>query len=154
MAIKISENVRFKIIPVEMLSMFEAILNAAAKQGKEPTITGASYEAYPKGKVHDRGYAIDIRTFDIPDPHVYAEDITIELGAVSPHYVVLYGDERHTDHIHIGFSWFYSHDNRREVNDGKRKKLGVGDQSVADPVETVTAGRNTVDQGSVRGQPL
>lgn len=112
MAIIIEKNVRFKIIPVEMIAMFDAILGAAAKQGCEPTITGASYESYPVGKVHDRGYAIDVRTFDIPDPKRYAQDIAIELGAVSPHFAVLYGDKQHCDHIHIGFAWFFSHDNQ------------------------------------------
>lgn len=112
MAIRVEKNVRFKIIPVEMIAMFEAILHAAAKQGVEPTITGAAYECYPKGKVHDQGYAIDVRTFNIPDPRLYAEDITIELGAVSPHFAVLYGDKQHRDHIHIGFAWYFSRDNQ------------------------------------------
>lgn len=113
MAIKIAENVRFKIIPLEMLDMFQAILNAATSQGVEPTITGAADENYPKGKVHDQGYAIDIRIADIPDPGQYAEDIAKKLRAVSPYYKVLYGDPAHLDHIHIGFSWYHSRDNRQ-----------------------------------------
>ena len=119
MAIQILPEVRFKIIPVEMIEMFYAILNAASIQGCEPTITGASFNGYPKGKVHDRGYAIDIRIHDIPDPKAYADEIRNELGIVDPHYVVLYGDPLHRDHIHIGFSWWYSHDeSRRRKNDG------------------------------------
>lgn len=114
MAIQIAKNVRFKKIPFEMIAMFDAISKAAAKQGCEPTITGAAYESYPKGKVHDRGYAIDVRTFDIPDPLAYAEDITIRLGSLSPHYTVLYGDVGHTDHIHIGFAWWFSRDEVRK----------------------------------------
>jgi len=115
MAIKIEPQVRFKIIPFEMINMFEAILFAAGKQGVEPTITGAAFEDYPKGKVHDQGYAIDIRVFDIPDPGVYAHEIVQYLGTVSPHYKVLYGDPAHLDHIHIGFAWYFSRDNQRGV---------------------------------------
>jgi len=114
MAIKIESQVRFKIIPFEMFKMFEVILSAAEEQGVEPTITGAAFEDYPKGKVHDQGYAIDVRVSDIPDPHLYADHIEQYLRAVSPHYKVLYGDPQHLDHIHIGFAWYFSRDNQRE----------------------------------------
>jgi len=113
MAIKIKPQVRFKIIPFEMINMFDAILFAAEKQGVEPTITGAAFEDYPKGKVHDKGYAIDIRVIGIPDPKAYADEIERILRAVSPHYKVLYGDKQHLDHIHIGFAWYFSRDNQR-----------------------------------------
>ena len=115
MAIKVLENVRFKIIPYEMITMFEAILWAAERQGVEPTITGAAFENYPKGKVHDAGYAIDIRIVDIEKPHVYALEIENYLLAVSQHYKVLYGDPKHLDHIHIGFAWGFLRDNQREA---------------------------------------
>jgi len=115
MAIKIEPQVRFKIIPFEMIKMFEAILFAAGNQGVEPTITGAAFEKYPKDKVHDQGYAIDVRVSDIPDRREYAHDIMRLLGAVSPHYKVLYGDKQHLDHIHIGFAWYFSRDNQRGV---------------------------------------
>ena len=113
MAIKVLEKVRFKIIPREMLTMFGAILWAADRQGKEPTVTGAAYENYPKGKVHDQGYAIDVRIADIEKPYVYALDIENYLLAVSQHYKVLYGDPTHLDHIHIGFAWAFAHDNQQ-----------------------------------------
>jgi len=119
MAIQIAATVRFKIIPVEMIEMFTAIIHAAAIQGCEPTITGASFENYPKGKVHDRGYAIDVRVREIPDPKAYADEIREELRVVDPHYTVLYGDPGHRDHIHIGFSWWYGHDEtKRRANHG------------------------------------
>lgn len=151
MAIRVCENVRFKIVPVEMLDMFYAILNAAAIQGCEPVITGASYENYPKGKVHDRGYAIDIRVFDIPDQKLYADTIRLDLRTVSPYYVVLYGDPKHRNHIHIGFSWWFSIDERRRREHGECENLELGDQLIADHSETFASGDHTVDQGFVRG---
>jgi len=114
MAIKIEPNVVFRIIPHEVIKMLSCILMAADFQDCDPTITGASDEHYPKGKVHDKGYAIDIRVSDIPDPKQYAEDIRECLRAVSPHYKVLYGDPEHLDHIHIGFAWYFARDNQRE----------------------------------------
>jgi len=114
MAIKIEPNVVFRIIPLEMTKMFEAILFAAEAQGIEATITGASDEHYPKGKVHDQGYAIDVRILDVPDPWTYVAGIENYLRAVSPHYKVLYGDPEHLDHIHIGFAWYFARDNQRE----------------------------------------
>lgn len=118
MAIQIKSCVRFKIIPVEMLAMFTAILNAAEAQGVEPVITGAAYNGYPPGKVHDAGYAIDVRTSNIPDPQSFAESVDRYLRVVDSHYVVLYGDPKHRDHIHIGFSWWFSHDEQRRRKDG------------------------------------
>lgn len=111
MAIRVAPGVQFKLIPVEMLDMFYSILNAAATQGVEPVITGAAGPEYPDGKVHDAGYAIDVRSSNLPSADTFAADVATYLGAVSPHYKVLYGDAEHTDHIHIGFAWWYS---RRE----------------------------------------
>lgn len=111
--IKVLENVRFRKIPDEMFAMFQAISKAAAEQNTEATITGAAYENYPKGKVHDRGYAIDVRVSGIPDPETYDASIKSFLRAVSPHYVVLYGDPKHRNHIHIGFSWWFAAENQR-----------------------------------------
>lgn len=119
MAIQILPNVRFRLIPLEMMHMFWAISFAAAKQGIEPTITGAAYESYPQGKVHDRGYAIDVRTAGVPDPENYAYTIRRYLETVSPHYVVLYGDKQHLNHIHIGFAWWFATDEIRRREDGK-----------------------------------
>jgi len=106
--IRVLKNVRFKLIPLEMLHMFYAVMKAAALQRGTPTITGAAFEGYPVGKVHDAGYAIDVRVSDIEHPAQYASDIRKFLSAVSRHYAVLYGDSSHLDHIHIGFAWSYS----------------------------------------------
>ena len=110
--LRVERGVEFRKIPVEMLFMFHAVMKAADAQGVAPTITGAAYNGYPAGKVHDQGYAIDVRVRDVPDPASYAETIRSILGAVSPHYVVLYGDEGHRDHIHIGFAWAFSSEAR------------------------------------------
>lgn len=120
MAIQIKGCVRFKIIPFEMLAVFKALILAGESQGVDPVITGASYENYPIGKVHDRGYAVDVRTSNLPNPAAFAISVSIQLGAVSPYYVVLYGDRQHCDHIHIGFSWWFSRDEtRRRLENGK-----------------------------------
>lgn len=104
----LAPKVHFKHIPWEMVDMFRAVLLAAESQGVRAIITGAAGKAYPKGKVHAEGYGIDVRTSGIPDPGGFAGDIRRTLRAVSPHYVVLYGDEQHLDHIHIGFAWFHA----------------------------------------------
>lgn len=113
--IKVEACVRFSKIPPEMLPMFHAIDIYAKQQGVAATITGAADENYPVGKVHDRGYAIDVRVYDIPAPWQYADSVRRYLRAVSPHYVVLFGDRKHLDHIHIGFSWWFSRENREGV---------------------------------------
>ena len=106
--IQVLKNVRFKAIPYEMVAMFDALLAVGRVQGVQPVITGASYENYPVGKVHDQGYAIDVRTSNIPDVKGFVEGLRYTLGSLSPRYKVLYGDPTHLDHIHIGFSWYYA----------------------------------------------
>ena len=106
--IQVLENVRFKVIPYEMVVMFDALLACGKVQGFQPVITGASDENYPVGKVHDQGYAIDVRTSNIPDVKAFVEGLHNCLGSLSPRYKVLYGDPSHLDHIHIGFSWHYA----------------------------------------------
>ena len=106
--IQVEKGVRFRYIPYEMVVMFDALLACGKVQGVEPVITGAAYENYPVGKVHDQGYAVDVRTSNLPDPKGFAEGIDKVLRAVSPHYKVLYGDPSHLNHIHIGYSWFYA----------------------------------------------
>jgi len=101
-------NVRFRYIPYEMVVMFDALLACGKVQGVQPVITGASYEDYPEDKIHGQGYAIDVRTSNLPDAKGFAEGLDKVLGSLSPHYKVLYGDSGHLNHIHIGYSWFYA----------------------------------------------
>jgi len=91
-----------------MVVMFDALLACGKVQGVQPVITGAAYENYPKGKVHDQGYAVDVSTSNLPDPRAFAEGLDKVLGSLSSRYKVLYGDPAHLDHIHIGFSWYYA----------------------------------------------
>jgi len=106
--IQVKKGVVFKVIPYEVVLIFDALLAAGKVHGVQPVITGAGGENYPKGKVHDQGYAVDVRTSNLPDPKGFAEGIDKVLRAVSPHYKVLYGDPGHLNHIHIGYSWFYA----------------------------------------------
>jgi hypothetical protein len=103
MKINLKECVRFKHLPKEFVPVMEALLSCSSAQGKEPTITGASFEDYPAGGYHDKGYAWDVRTFDIFKPFEYACCIYNQLRVVDPLYYILYGDKRHTDHIHIAY---------------------------------------------------
>ena len=106
--IQVEKNVRFKYIPYEMVVMFDALLACGKVQGVQPVITGAAYEDYPEDKVHGEGYALDVRASNLPDPKGFVEGLNKCLRAVSPHYKVLFGDEEHKNHIHIGFAWHYA----------------------------------------------
>ena len=104
----IRDNVVFRIMPFEMLGMFDAVLSAGCYQGICAEITGAGNEDYPKGKVHAQGYAIDVAVKNIPDIKRFVLYLNEFLGLLNPHYKVLYGDDAHLDHIHIGFSWYWA----------------------------------------------
>ena len=101
--VNVKECVRFKHIPIEFLDLWETLFLAAKDQGKVATITGASYENYPKGSYHEKGYAWDVRVTDIPDPFLYACTIRSLLVKIDERWRVVYGDSNHTDHIHIEF---------------------------------------------------
>jgi len=106
--IKVKDSVRFRYIPYEMVCMFDALLSMGRHQGVQPIITGAADEDYPEGKVHAEGYALDVSTSNLSDPDAFARGLRVYLGAVGPHYLVLYGDEEHKNHIHVGFAWYYA----------------------------------------------
>ena len=106
--LKINGSVRFLFIPFEMIQMFDAVLSAGCDQGIQPVITGAGNEDYPKGKVHAMGYGLDIGIKNIPDIKRFVLYIEEFLGLLDPHYKVLWGDDEHLDHIHIGFSWYWA----------------------------------------------
>ena len=106
--IQVEKNVRFKYIPYEMVVIFDALLAVGKVHGVQPVITGAAYENYPIGKVHDQGYGLDVRVRGLKDPEAFAQGLRYALGTLSPHYKVLYGDTGHKTHIHIGFAWHYA----------------------------------------------
>jgi len=103
--VELKECVRFKCIPDEFFDVCEVLKECAGVQGAVPTITGASYEDYPKGSYHDKGYAWDIRVEGIPEPLAYACCLRTQLKSISEKYRVVYGDVDHTDHIHIEFRY-------------------------------------------------
>ena len=103
--VQLKECVRFRFIPIEFLDLCEALSECAGAQGKQPTITGAAYEDYPKNSYHQKGYAWDIRIADIPNPLEYACCLCSRLKEISNQYRLLFGDEQHTDHIHIEFRY-------------------------------------------------
>jgi hypothetical protein len=117
MTIDVAPGVVFTKIAVEMIDVLIELDAISDAYGFRPVITGAGDTQYPKGKVHDMGYAIDVRTSNIKHPKRFVDDLREALGFLSPHYVVLYGDPAHKDHIHIGFSWWFSLEERVKRGD-------------------------------------
>jgi len=103
--VRVKDCVRFKCLPRQFLIVWEVLYSAAAMQKTEATITGAAYEEYKKGSYHDRGYAWDVRIEGIPHPLLYVCEIRCALKQIDWRYRVVYGDAKHTDHIHVEYRY-------------------------------------------------
>jgi len=103
--VRVKDCVRFKCIPRQFLTLWEVLYSAANMQGVEATITGAAYEEYKKGSYHDKGYAWDVRIQEIPHPLQYVCEIRCALERIDWRYRVVYGDAKHTDHIHVEYRY-------------------------------------------------
>ena len=101
--IELKDCVRFRCLPQEILPVLKELNAAGETQGFVPVITGAAYENYPEGSYHELGYAWDVRISNVPDRLEFACRLNNNLGIVDPRYRVVYGDENHTDHIHIEY---------------------------------------------------
>jgi len=103
--VRVKDCVRFKCLPRQFLTVWEVLYAAASMQKTEATITGAAYEEYKKGSYHDRGYAWDVRIQGISHPLKYVCEIRSALKQIDWRYRVVYGDAKHTDHIHIEYRY-------------------------------------------------
>ena len=99
---KLLSTVRVREIRAEMVQVLEAL---AIFEGNNHTVTITGWQdlAYMPGRAHADGRAIDLRTHDQPDPNMLAQFLKDALYPLSPHYIILWGDGGHQDHIHVGF---------------------------------------------------
>ena len=96
------DTVRVKVIRSEIVPILEAL--SIYETAYDPiTITGWQDLTYRPDGAHADGRAIDIRTRDHKDPDSLAEFLRDALFPISPHYILLWGDAGHKDHIHIGY---------------------------------------------------
>lgn len=95
--------VRFKHIPRAFLILVDAMLAAEDEFGITAYITGAAYEDYPEGGLHDQGYAWDIRIHNVADRVGYVCFLYTRLHSLDERFRIVYGDKDHTDHVHIEY---------------------------------------------------
>lgn len=87
----------------ELVILLSTLETMARYEKTDVVITGIQGEDYPKGRSHQLGYAVDVRTKGIENPRVFARRLSSVLGIYNPKDVkVLYGDPQHLDHIHVG----------------------------------------------------
>lgn len=95
-------TVRIKVIRREMVPVLEA-LSIYEGSNHSVTITGWQDPTYRPDGAHADGRAIDLRTRDQKDPDLLAQYLKDALYPLSPHYIILWGDTGHLDHIHVGY---------------------------------------------------
>ena len=96
------DTVKIKVIRRQMMPVLEA-LSIYETDTHEVTITGWQDPTYRPDGAHADGRAIDLRTYDQPDADYMAMFLRDALYPLSNHYVIMWGDEGHHDHIHVGF---------------------------------------------------
>ena len=99
---KLLAKVRVREIKASMVPVLEA-LSIFEGSNHKVTITGWQDLTYRSDGAHADGRAIDLRTYDQPDPGMMAQFLKDALYPLSPHYIVLWGDDEHHDHLHVGF---------------------------------------------------
>ena len=78
-------------------------LETMARKEPDVVITGIQNEDYPLYKSHHMGFALDVRATNLEDPRKFADRLRSLLGIYHPKDLkVLFGDEDHLDHIHVG----------------------------------------------------
>ena len=71
----------------------------------DPTITSAADGKHSLNSYHPLGYAWDIRIWGMSatEAETAASALRNQLRGINPAYDVVYGDEKHKDHIHVEF---------------------------------------------------
>ena len=96
---KLLDSVRVKTIRPEVVP----IIGAISRYTSEVTVTGWQDLSYRPDGAHADGRALDLRVWDQASPSRLAQHLKDELYPLSPHYIVLWGDKGHKDHIHVGY---------------------------------------------------
>lgn len=114
--LRIVPGVVIERLPRQLLWMLLEIDMAADECGEQVWISGCQEpKVYPEGKVHRMGYAVDLRVWNLIDPDTFVAHLRHELPE-SEHFKVLYGDEGHLDHIHVGYSWSFAGSERGPIH--------------------------------------
>ena len=71
----------------------------------DPTITSAADGVHGINSYHPLGYAWDVRLWGMSatKADIAATALRNQLRDINPAYDVVYGDEKHKDHIHVEF---------------------------------------------------
>ena len=91
------KRIRAEILPILSL-LCEYELNH-----REVVITGWAGRPYRPDGAHADNRGLDLRTRDREDADELAQYLRDGLYPISPHYIVLWGDAGHRDHIHVGY---------------------------------------------------
>jgi len=97
------EGVWFKFISYEFLTLARVVYRVYEAEGIIPTITSACDSQHGEGSLHPRGLAWDWRIWGLKDPQRAANEIRREVQAIDYHYDIVFGDEKHLDHIHTEY---------------------------------------------------
>lgn len=104
MLVKTKKGVRIAIINDHLLVVCEVVSYAyGAQEAAVPVMTSAADGKHRPRSYHPEGLAWDFRTRGLEDPAAVAAEIRRILAVRGPFYDVVYGDQKHLDHIHIEF---------------------------------------------------
>ena len=96
------KTVRIKRIRAEVVPIINAI-DTYERGNEEVVITGWQDPSYRPNGAHADGRAIDLRIWNLADPNKLADHLKAKLYPLSKHYIILWGDDGHRDHIHVGY---------------------------------------------------
>ena len=101
--INCEEGVWFKFIGFEFLTVARIVSRVYEKDSVIARIMSACDRIHMANSLHHEGLAWDWRIWGLKDPKAIADEIRREAQAVDFHYDVIFGDEKHLDHMHTEY---------------------------------------------------
>ena len=106
------EGVWFRFISYEFITLARIFCRVYEKHNLIPTVTSACDGKHAENSWHYKGLGWDWRVWGVDDPKTIqnevkevADEIRREAQAIDYHYDIVYGDEKHLDHIHSEFDF-------------------------------------------------
>jgi hypothetical protein len=103
MIINVKQGVWLAQLNDHFLQFIEALHEVWTRWGDTPTITAGADGKHMEGSKHYKNDAWDVRVWGLHNPQKQADQLRERLKEIDAQWIVLYGDEDHLDHIHVGY---------------------------------------------------